>query len=167
MFGNGPSGGPAIVLPLTNFVGQVFSFLHFRKQAFYFWYEKAPHICEGLWFAVWTGLELFLKTPCIKGLTRGHFLGSPRDSPFNISLTRGHLITPFSFLFSWIFIHPYILKLHDISTKLNKIAISSMWLLENRIPLWVDWKHYSFTTARRGLHISIPLLVDWKSEFKF
>jgi len=43
---------------------------------------------EGfLVITVWTGLELFFKTPCIKGLSRGHFLGAPRGSPFNINLT--------------------------------------------------------------------------------
>ena len=39
------------------------------------------------YYAVWTGLELFMKTPYIKGLSRGRFLGAPRCSPFNISLT--------------------------------------------------------------------------------
>ena len=37
--------------------------------------------------AVWTGLELFLKMPCLQDLPRGRFLGSPQGSPFNIGLT--------------------------------------------------------------------------------
>jgi hypothetical protein len=50
--------------------------------------KKAPNLLEGLiLLAVWTGLELFLKTPGIKGLPRGRFWGAPQGSPFNISLT--------------------------------------------------------------------------------
>jgi hypothetical protein len=77
MFGNGPKGGPANTTPFTNFVGMIFFSFFAKTQALRSKLKKPFTIVKGFYVAIWTGLELFLKMPYIKGLPMGGFLGAP------------------------------------------------------------------------------------------
>lgn len=110
--------------------------------------KKAPNLSEALvYLAVWTGLELFFKTPCIKGLPKGRFLGSPQGSPFNIGLTFGLRFYKSLFIFSQNCVLVYMYLFRYIMITENK-------LINKNLPLIVLQNNSSYLRTSNTLYFA-------------